>query len=139
MQGLSVRPRGIEPETAIADLSDQANIGLVLVISGAGVDKADADADVPYCVLVDTPSGAGKECGVIGLGNTTGEAPLRASGAGSKGDWLVAEAIATAAGKTRKLPAAAATYLVYGRAKEDFVDGQLFRAEVFQPRQHVVN
>lgn len=138
MQGLSLLPRGAQSEAAIVDLTADAQIGLVLKISGVGVDVPAADADIPFCVLV-RGAKAGEEAGVVTFGNTTGETPLRASGAGSKGDFLCMQVVGTAPGATRKKPTAGGgTVYVYGQAKEDFVDGQLFRADTFTPRPETV-
>jgi hypothetical protein len=132
MQGLSLLPRGIEAEVALADLSADDKVGYVLEYGAGGVQVPDADGDIPACVLVNGAE-QDEDAGVVSLGNSTGEVGLRAAEAIAKGDRLC---MATGAdrGKTRKKPAAGGgTVYVYGRAKQAAEAGALFRAEVFSP------
>jgi hypothetical protein len=110
-----------------ADLSAKEGY-LAKVVNTSGVAQANlpsADTDNPFFLILDGGDASGDNVTLRPLAACGRTIRAVLSGTCSPGDRIVAEAVATAAGKVRTCPSGAATYKMVGIALEAGVAGQL--------------
>ncbi len=114
------------PVVSAADLSGKE--GYLAKITSAGkASLPSADTDYPVFLIVDGADASGDTVALRPLAGCGRTFRAILSGTCNAGDVIVPEAVATAPGKVRTLPAGTATYLGVGIALEAGVDGQLIQ------------
>jgi hypothetical protein len=111
------------PVVSAADLSGKE--GYLAKITSAG--KASLPSADPVFLIVDGADASGDTVALRPLAGCGRTFRAILSGTCNAGDVIVPEAVATAPGKVRTLPAGTATYLGVGIALEAGVDGQLIQ------------